>query len=266
MTYEIKQTEDGHFAVMEMWPVEIARFGSETHARMFVKRVLLSEPPRLPDPAAEDLSENMMTPVSEPAERRFDAKASLRGFAREVMQEVEARHGEPLPEPPPADGGPSEDWETALRRVAAGEGCKAVADAMGLPFGILRARWAARSKAAASHATERAAEPEIVENGHDTRSAPLPAVVPVRQKPVVAGKLPGQVLTLPDETEDVRGRPDLVARRDAIWTDEIDMALIEAVDDDAKLWMIAQKTGASIERCRRRQQSLLDGIAREIGR
>ena len=268
MTYQIKETETGHFAVMEMWPVEIARFSSPTHARMFVDRVLCSEP----DARCRDAG------GIEPAEARFDPKASLNGFAREVMEETEARDAKPMSGPdqiathgaaPPVSvkDAPEQDWERALSRVAAGEKCTSVAEDMGLPFGSLRARWAARSKAAS-----RAAEPEVAENGHDTRSPPasgLMAALPVKHR----GPLPSRVEFLgtaadvaDDEAEDVSGRPDRIARREAVWTDEIDMALIEAGDDEERLWKIAQETGASIERCKRRQTSLMEGIAREIGR
>jgi hypothetical protein len=290
MTYEIKQREDGRFAVVEAVPVEIALFGSETHARMFVRRVLEGE---MPAPR-RDLG------GIEPAEARFDPMASIHHLARAAAADFAANGSallsglRPPPDstPPPAadeaaapgaedvcdaepqspggftadlkqqsgcGAGAFEDdpWEAALARVAAGEGCKAVAEEMGLSFTSLRARWAGRKSAGKASGVQ-----------EDAPSAPVDVLlpVPVRATQLQVRRAPGDSLSLPEEREDVRGRPDLVARREAIWTDEIDMELIEAVDDEAKVWEIANRMDATLERVKRRQTALLEGIAKEIGR
>lgn len=243
MGYEIKQTDDGFFQVLEMWPVEIARFGSETHARMFVRRVLEADAPGADAATAEAAPEVRKTP-----EERAGLPP-LGGFTGELMRQADCGAGAFEDDP----------WEAALARVAAGERCKAVAEDMGLSFPSLRARWAGRKSREKAEAGEQAA-PEAVE------AAPAPPRVnlTVTADPSVVPFV--TALSLPDAVEDVRGRPDLVARKADPWTDEIDLAIIEAGEDEAALWRVAAETGVSLERVRRRQDVLLEGIAKEIGR
>lgn len=283
MAYQITQTEDGLFVVSMSQPVEIARFASQIHARQFLRKVLGVDVHGAPCDSTRALIDGVLSKRAQhhttPDAATIPEPSSVAEAGQALLQGLV-----PVPDP----------WEVALSRIAAGEGCKAVAEDMGLSFPSLRARWAARARSAKEDAL--ADTPAVVENGHDTRSAEPASLSPATSVPVVDDTLTEAVahpkagvtatlgpatgigltkavpkslslysLTVPEEVEDVRGRPDLVRRRPAVWTDEIDMAVIEARDDEAALWNIAAKVGCSIERVKRRQTTLLESIAREIG-
>ena len=112
--YTIEHLPDEGFAVVEMRPHIIGRFGDECHAQIFLKSLT-----------------NDLRPVRK-------SGAALPAPKKEIRAKAT---------PPLADDGPTEDqWARALARRAAGEDLKAIAKDMGLPYNILRGKWAGQQR------------------------------------------------------------------------------------------------------------------------
>lgn len=148
MSYAIEIQADGHYSVTMTTPVEIARFRSEHHARLFLAKVLGVGPH---GPYRDD------NPVT-------GAGVSERATA----PDDQSRRAPAAEEPTPSD---TPDWDAALDRVAAGETVTDVADDMGLPMPSLRSRWANRHRGAAE---EQAAETPSKPPANTVKPSPRP--------------------------------------------------------------------------------------------
>jgi len=158
--------QEGLHQVIRFEPVVLGSFGEQRHAQMFLGALtgntkaqpahdpaLSSEkrpPPKsaalafdpvpvpeikpgetpipVPDPASMPVKACEPIPVPGPEKRTKSAKPAQKSTS--MLPVVSDRE--------PSD----EDWATALNRIAGGEKVTAVAEAMGLPFGKLRSKWA----------------------------------------------------------------------------------------------------------------------------
>lgn len=213
----IQRTSDG-FEVVRLAPVRVATFRDEADARLFVEAKRGNRLLRSVDGAP-------------PLRGTVEPDGTVRMATAEGPAADDARYAE------------------ALEQVAAGEGCRAVADEMGMRFAVLRGLRANRySQVVAARAAPGTAAAEA------PPAAPEPAPAPAAPPAAAPGTAAG---------EEDYVRPPV---RSALlgWTAEDD-ALVAAARDD-ELVAVAERLGRSVPVVAARRARLAAEVARDLGR
>lgn len=168
MNIDIRKSEIGCFEVVRLEPVVVGTFDQESHARLFLDA--LAGKPRTTGPAergGEPLVGKVIPaivalakttpvkPLAEPPAPKAQAAdptpiAKTTRLPPAAVSETPVAKPAKQPVKPATENLPAllggdiepEDWVVALNRIAGGEKFTAVAEAMGLPFGKLRSKWA----------------------------------------------------------------------------------------------------------------------------
>lgn len=152
----IEQTISG-WEVLELRPVVVGRFSERTHADLFAdalrfgaKERAASAEPLQPNPGAPDeVDTPQIAPVLQPAEPNPTAAKSKAPAQPSVIEKSPPEVLPGVVSETPLEEISDDDLSTAFDRAEGGEKMMTIARDMGLPFGRLRAKWAAAVKSGA---------------------------------------------------------------------------------------------------------------------
>jgi hypothetical protein len=158
--HQIIKTGD-RFTVVENRPREIASFEDEGHANLFLSALSQEVRATVDRQTPPSSKTTEVVPVEVKPVERAPSPSPTPPKEEPVMPKVRAAEAE-------KKRASEAKYEKALRRIEGGEQCKKVAEDMGLPFGVLRAKWGVRVKqnkgreAVPAEAPDRVARKETV--------------------------------------------------------------------------------------------------------